>query len=47
MHVSYDELELFADSRGFVFEPLQPKAFSNQKNAHIVISMPGVIKCIS
>ena len=33
-----------SDSRGFVFEPLPAAAFSHQKNVHVVVSDPGIIR---
>jgi len=44
MKVSCDQLSVISDSRGLVFEPLISDDFPNQKNAHIVLSMPGVIR---
>jgi dTDP-4-dehydrorhamnose 3,5-epimerase-like enzyme len=44
MSVSYDNLRVFADHRGFVFEPLVAGDFCQQKNAHIVISQPGAVR---
>ncbi len=37
-------LHVIADARGFVFEPMPANALSYQKNAHIVISKPGVVR---
>ena len=44
MPVIYDQLNIISDSRGVVFEPLISNSFCNQRNAHIVISMPGVVR---
>jgi dTDP-4-dehydrorhamnose 3,5-epimerase-like enzyme len=44
MKVSCDPLRVISDSRGIVFEPLHAGDFPNQKNAHVVLSMPGVIR---
>ena len=44
MTVSYDQLDLFSDSRGIVFEPLLSNEFYNKKNAHIVVSMPEIVR---
>ena len=44
MMVSIDQLRVISDSRGLVFEPLISDDFPNQKNAHMVLSMPGVIR---
>jgi UDP-2-acetamido-2,6-beta-L-arabino-hexul-4-ose reductase len=44
MKVSCDQLRLVSDSRGLVFEPLNEENFSDQRNAHMVLSMPGVVR---
>ena len=44
MKVSYERLKVISDSRGLVFEPLMVHHFPDQRNAHIVLSMPGVIR---
>ena len=44
MSLKYDNLKVISDSRGFVFEPLPADAFSNQRNGHVVVSDPGVIR---
>jgi len=44
MKISYDHLKVISDARGLVFEPLVAKDFPDQKNAHIVLSMPGVVR---
>jgi dTDP-4-dehydrorhamnose 3,5-epimerase-like enzyme len=44
MKVSYDQLKVISDSRGLVFEPLVADDFPDQRNAHIVLSMPGVVR---
>jgi UDP-2-acetamido-2,6-beta-L-arabino-hexul-4-ose reductase len=44
MSLKYDDLNVISDSRGFVFEPLAAEAFSSQRNAHVVISDPGVVR---
>ena len=44
MRVVYEPLNLFSDQRGILFEPLLAADFCVQKNAHIVTSMPGVIR---
>jgi UDP-2-acetamido-2,6-beta-L-arabino-hexul-4-ose reductase len=44
MSIRYHNLKVNSDSRGFVFEPLPADAFSYQKNAHVVVSDPGVIR---
>ena len=44
MSLKYHNLKVVSDSRGFVFEPLPADAFSDQKNGHVVVSDPGVIR---
>ncbi len=44
MSLKYHNLKMISDSRGFVFEPLPADAFSDQKNGHVVVSDPGVIR---
>ena len=44
MSVNYEKLNVIRDSRGVVFEPLEGDAISDKKNAHVVISEPGVIR---
>jgi dTDP-4-dehydrorhamnose 3,5-epimerase-like enzyme len=44
MKVSFNQLKVISDSRGLVFEPLVVEDFPNQRNAHIVLSMPGVVR---
>jgi len=44
MSLKYHNLKVISDSRGFVFEPLPADAFSDQKNGHVVVSDPGVIR---
>jgi len=44
MRVLVEQLEVVEDERGLVFEPLNAEAFKLQRNAHIVISLPGVIR---
>lgn len=44
MPFEYDPLHIISDARGFVFEPLPVNALSYQKNAHLVISKPGVVR---
>ena len=39
-----EHLRVISDSRGLVFEPLMADEIPDQKNAHIVLSMPGVIR---
>ena len=44
MSVTYENLHVISDSRGFVFEPLAANAFCYQRNAHVAVSLPGVIR---
>lgn len=44
MSVSYEKLTLITDERGFVIELLNTEEFVSQRNAHIVISLPGVVR---
>ena len=44
MSVSYEDLRMASDDRGHVFEPLDTEGLNNQRNAHVVISLPGVIR---
>jgi dTDP-4-dehydrorhamnose 3,5-epimerase-like enzyme len=44
MPVSYEQLSIITDQRGFVFEPLSTGDFASQRNAHIVISLPGIVR---
>jgi len=44
MACKYERLNVISDSRGYVFEPLLADAFSSQRNAHVVISEPGVVR---
>jgi dTDP-4-dehydrorhamnose 3,5-epimerase-like enzyme len=44
MPVSYEPLTLITDHRGFVIELLNSEKLAFQRNAHIVISLPGVAR---
>jgi dTDP-4-dehydrorhamnose 3,5-epimerase-like enzyme len=44
MALKYDRLRVVSDSRGVVFEPVEPNDIEKYKNAHVVISGPGVIR---
>jgi dTDP-4-dehydrorhamnose 3,5-epimerase-like enzyme len=44
MVLKYDRLRVVSDSRGAVFEPVEPNGIGKYKNAHVVISGPGVIR---
>jgi len=44
MTLKYERLRVVSDYRGVVFEPVEPSAIFKYKNAHVVISGPGVIR---
>jgi dTDP-4-dehydrorhamnose 3,5-epimerase-like enzyme len=44
MSVSYEPLKVIADHRGFVFELLAAEDFASQRNAHVVVCLPGVVR---
>jgi dTDP-4-dehydrorhamnose 3,5-epimerase-like enzyme len=44
MKVRSERLAVITDSRGFVFEPIAPGGLPRQRNAHVVISEPGVVR---
>jgi dTDP-4-dehydrorhamnose 3,5-epimerase-like enzyme len=44
MNVQVQRIELKADGRGCVWEPLTAAELSGQKNAHVVITEPGGIR---
>jgi len=44
MPVNYEKRHVIRDARGIVFEPLPGDALSDKRNAHLVISGPGVIR---
>ena len=44
MSVSYERLSVIFDERGFVLELLNAGDFASQRNAHIVVSLPGVVR---
>lgn len=44
MLFTYQRLNVISDSRGVVFEPLEAGSFPDQKNGHVVISGPGVVR---
>ena len=44
MPVSHERLTIVTDQRGFVLEPLAAEEFASQRNAHIVVSLPGVVR---
>jgi dTDP-4-dehydrorhamnose 3,5-epimerase-like enzyme len=44
MDVSYERVSVIADHRGLVFELLAAEHFASQRNAHVVLSLPGVVR---
>ena len=44
MPVKIDRLTVHEDARGLVFEPLAPDLIAAQRNVHVVISGPGVVR---
>jgi UDP-2-acetamido-2,6-beta-L-arabino-hexul-4-ose reductase len=42
--VSIEDVPLHRDTRGWVFEPVEPERFPTQRNAHLVLSEPGAIR---
>ncbi len=44
MPTTYERLKFIVDQRGFVLELLKAEDFASQRNAHIVVSLPGVVR---
>jgi UDP-2-acetamido-2,6-beta-L-arabino-hexul-4-ose reductase len=44
MPVEIDRLTVHADDRGEVFEPLAAAMIVSQRNVHVVVSKPGVVR---
>ena len=44
MSLKIDELTVHSDSRGVVFEVLAAEMIALQRNMHVVISQPGVVR---
>jgi dTDP-4-dehydrorhamnose 3,5-epimerase-like enzyme len=42
--VTFSLIEVHADARGIVFEPLDPPAIAGQQNVHFVQSAPGTVR---
>jgi len=42
--VEVQQLKLHADSRGAVFEPLEPSLLAGWRNVHAVVSEPGAVR---
>lgn len=44
MPLAINSLQVHSDGRGFVFEPLDAEMIASQRNVHVVISRPGVVR---
>lgn len=44
MCVRVEPVVLHQDSRGSVFEPLEPKCLPSQRNMHVVVTEPGCVR---
>ena len=44
MNVKIDQLKAHSDMRGVVFEPIEKESIFAQKNSHVVISGPDVVR---
>ena len=44
MPFEIERLLMHTDTRGVVFEPLGTEMIASQRNAHVVISQPGVVR---
>lgn len=44
MKVRLDELNVYFDHRGFVFEPLEAEIIFSQRNVHVVMTTPGEVR---
>jgi dTDP-4-dehydrorhamnose 3,5-epimerase-like enzyme len=44
MAVSYERVRVISDQRGLVLELLAAEDFASQRNAHVVLSLPGVVR---
>jgi dTDP-4-dehydrorhamnose 3,5-epimerase-like enzyme len=42
--VTIERPTVHRDPRGWVFEPLRPAEFAEQRNAHVVVSEPGAVR---
>jgi len=42
--VTVEELDVFTDERGTVFNPVEISAFTGQKNLHVVTSRPQAVR---
>ena len=44
MSVPYERLNVITDQRGFVLELLAAEDSASQRNAHVVVSLPGIVR---
>jgi len=44
MPVTIDDLKVFTDERGIIFEPIIADCLPDQRNAHVVINEPGAVR---
>lgn len=44
MTVKIDRLRVHSDARGVVFEPLAADRLAEQRNVHVVVSRPGLVR---
>jgi dTDP-4-dehydrorhamnose 3,5-epimerase-like enzyme len=44
MPLEIDSLTVHSDARGVVFEPLELEMIAAQRNTHVVVSNPGVVR---
>lgn len=44
MSLIIDDLAVYSDNRGVVFEPISEDSLSSQHNTHVVISQPGAVR---
>ena len=44
MDTVIESIEVHSDERGFVFEPMKAEFLAFQRNSHVVVSKPGVIR---
>jgi dTDP-4-dehydrorhamnose 3,5-epimerase-like enzyme len=44
MKVTFETVRVISDQRGFVLELLNAEDFASQRNAHVVLSLPGVVR---
>jgi len=44
MTIKIDVLRVAKDSRGYVFEPMEPEKIGQFRNMHVVYTVPGVVR---